>query len=178
MNPSQRSLLLAAAREAVRARLTDTHLGIPQISDETLRESHGAFVSVHVAGELRGCVGVVEAGVPLVDIVTRCAVAAATEDSRFPPLTVEELEAARLEISVLSAPRSLPDPDLLEPGVHGVIVSDGARRALLLPQVATQHGFGRAQFLDAACSKAGLATGSWRSGGLSLEVFTAEVFAE
>jgi AmmeMemoRadiSam system protein A len=129
-------------------------------------------------GGLRGCIGQVEARDPLSLAVTRAAVLAATRDPRFPPVEASELEGLRLEISVLS-PLDASQPEGVEPGLHGVLVSWRGARGLLLPQVASEQGWDREALLDHACLKAGAPAGAWREGGgASLRTFTAAVVSE
>jgi AmmeMemoRadiSam system protein A len=147
------------------------------------RQRRGAFVSLHEAGgDLRGCIGHVQPDQPLGEVIRQVAVSAAERDPRFAPVTREELPELRIEISVLSepVPAAGADLDRLAIGREGVLVRNGRAHAVLLPQVATDQGFGRDAFLDAACHKAGLARNSWREPGGATQVFTftAEVFAE
>lgn len=156
----------------------------PRILDiPAARQRRGAFVSLHEAGgDLRGCVGHVQSDQPLGEVICQVAVSAAQRDLRFPPVTREELADLRIEISVLSEPVRVPSAELgrLVIGRDGVLVRNGHTQAVLLPQVAREHGFGAEAFLDAACHKAGLARGSWREPGGATQVFTftADVFAE
>lgn len=140
-------------------------------------EPWGAFVSICVGEELRGCVGIIEPAAPLHETVRDCAQAAATRDHRFEPLAPEEIDRARLEISVLTAPVPLDEPSRVEIGRHGLIVSRGSRKGLLLPQVAIHEGWGHEEFLDQACRKAGLPPGDWRHGA-DVEAFEALVFGD
>jgi len=178
MNEETKRALLSAARAAVKARLSRTTTPQIDVADATLREQRGVFVSVHVGGELRGCIGVVLPTTPLIDTVERCAVSAATGDTRFPPLRADELPRAVFEISVLSSPSDVESHEQIVVGAHGLIIRDGARTGLLLPQVATEHGMTREEFLDAVCVKAGLAEGAWKREGVRLQMFRAEVFSE
>ncbi len=143
----------------------------------------GVFVTVHNRpekarreGRLRGCIGVMEAREPLVDAVAHAAVSAA-HDPRFPPLGTEELPGVSLEVSVLSPMRRVADPNAIRLGVHGVVLAKGGRRAVFLPQVATETGWDLPTFLSQLALKAGLPADAWRSGA-TFELFTAEVFAE
>lgn len=140
----------------------------------------GAFVSLHrrTTDELRGCIGCFEGRGPLEDTVARMAVQAAIHDPRFPPVRSAELDDLSIEISVLSPMAEVDDPRRVEPGKHGLVVSRGERRGVLLPQVATEYGWSREEFLDHTCLKAGLEPGDWRKPGTRLHVFTAEVFGE
>ena len=136
-----------------------------------------AFVSLHLGGELRGCVGTLEPGRSLVSILIECAVAAATRDPRFPPLTPQELGATRLEISVLTSPVALEDPEEIVLGRDGIVVEMAEGKGLLLPQVALRHRWTLEVFLEQACLKAGLARSAWKEGA-RIAVFQAQVFAE
>ncbi len=143
----------------------------------------GAFVTLNHRGiragdpgRLRACMGVIEAKQPLADAVVQAAVWAA-QDPRFPRLTAGELDGLEIEVSVLSPARAVAGPAVIEVGVHGVILSKGGKRALFLPQVATEQGWDRTAMLDHLALKAGLPAGGWRDGA-SFEVFTAQVFGE
>ncbi len=141
-------------------------------------EAHsGAFVTLHVKGELRGCIGYPGARQPLDEVVSQCAVASATEDPRFPPVAASELDDLSIEISVLTPMVQVLDVSEIEIGRHGLVLEQGGRRGLLLPQVATEYGWDRETFLAHTCLKAGLSTGAWRSGARILR-FEAQVFSE
>jgi AmmeMemoRadiSam system protein A len=115
----------------------------------------------------------------LIEEVARCARDSATEDPRFPPLTPTELPDVSLEISVLGPIEAIDpaDPDAVTIGRHGLIVEQGRRRGLLLPQVAAEWGWTREQFLRQTCHKAGLPPDAWQHGA-SVYRFDAEVFGE
>lgn len=128
----------------------------------------GLFVTLRVAGELRGCIGVTEARAPLFETIPEMARAAAFEDPRFDPLAPEELDELQLELSLLGEPEPLPsEPDALVASVrigeHGLMLSAPGRRGLLLPQVATEQGMDAVAFVSATCRKAGLAHDAWRT---------------
>jgi AmmeMemoRadiSam system protein A len=137
----------------------------------------GVFVTLKQGGELRGCIGTLtaEEGVP--KTISKFASEAAFRDPRFPPLTAAEWPSVTLEVSVLSPPRRI-SADEVEPGRHGVILEHGQRRGLLLPQVATEWGFTREQFLAAVSQKAGLPDNAWKTPEATLYGFEAEVFTE
>ncbi|HEX2721207.1 MAG TPA: AmmeMemoRadiSam system protein A, partial [Candidatus Deferrimicrobium sp.] len=135
-----------------------------------------AFVTLTKNGRLRGCIGFTEAVAPLFKVVQECAVAAATEDPRFPPVSPKELPSLRVEISVLTPLVSIR-PEEVEVGRHGLMVAQGRMRGLLLPQVPVEWGWDRETFLDQTCVKAGLPPSAWRHGA-TLRAFTAEVFGE
>jgi len=139
----------------------------------------GAFVTLRVGEELRGCLGRVAADRALADLIPELAVAAAREDPRFPPVRAEELDRMSIEISVVSAPRPVPHPpEAIEIGRDGLIVERGRARGLLLPQVAPEQGWGALAFLEATCEKAGLSPGAWREPETRVFAFAADVFKE
>ncbi len=182
LSAEARRVLLALARGAIEARLGAAASG-PEPSDrETKRELErpcGAFVTLRrrADGELRGCVGYVEPRFPLRESVTRAAVAAALEDGRFDGVTLAELPSLGIEISALSRTKPIR-PDHIVVGTHGLILRCAGRGGLLLPQVATEHGWDRDQFLEHTCRKAALPSGAWRRPDAELLGFTAEVFGE
>jgi AmmeMemoRadiSam system protein A len=137
-------------------------------------EPAGAFVSLYRRGELRGCIGHLEADQPLAATVLAMAVAAARDDPRFPPLTSDELDGLVVELSVLSPCRAVRAADVV-PGRDGVLVRGNGRQGVLLPQVATAYGWDRDTLLTMVCRKAGLAGGAWRAGYVELFTFEAQV---
>ncbi len=177
MDAERRKHLLAVAREAIAA-----HLGLPPHSGARLADPNGepaqpTFVTLSKNGALRGCIGHTDPSGTLEETVATCAVSAATGDPRFPPLHPSELPKVRIEISILSPPQPITDTRAIRVGTHGVIVSQGDCRAVLLPQVASERGWTPEALLTAACDKAGLRPDAWLFGA-KIEVFTAEVFAE
>jgi AmmeMemoRadiSam system protein A len=139
--------------------------------------SHGIFVTLKMGEDLRGCIGTLSAEEGIPNTVVRFAREAAFRDPRFPPLTAEEWPSVSVEVSVLTPPR-LISPEEVEPGRHGIILESGPRRGLLLPQVATEWGFTREQFLAAVSQKAGLPDNAWKLAGAKIYGFEAEVFTE
>lgn len=180
LTPTQRTLLLRIAREAIEAALDGRRYELDRSGlDETLTRPSGAFVSLHTKdGELRGCIGSIQAVAPLAEAVVSSAINAAFRDPRFYPLGKDELANVELEISVMSPVVPVSDIAEIEVGRDGLIVTRGGRKGLLLPQVATEYGWDRDTFLRQTCIKAGLPAESWRSGDCLLEKFSAEVFSE
>lgn len=181
--PSSRRILLALARAAVEATVTRAaRPRAPAIVDgelpEELLRPFPAFVTLTEQGELRGCMGRLDEDAAVWENVVAAAATAAVGDPRFDPLDAAELDSIELEISVLSAPLEIADPEQFDPLRHGIVVERGSRRGLLLPQVARERGWGRRETLEAACWKAGLAPDAWRDPGTRLSVFTATVFDE
>jgi AmmeMemoRadiSam system protein A len=145
--------------------------------DQELTQPAGAFITLRRRGRLRGCIGQLPSGFPLISVVAYCARAAALEDPRFDPVRPDELAEIEIEISVLSNPEDIT-PDHIEIGRHGLVVSKGGHRGLLLPQVAVQFGWDAKRFLEEACVKGGLDRNAWTEASTRVQVFTAEIFTE
>jgi AmmeMemoRadiSam system protein A len=137
----------------------------------------GAFVTLHKQGQLRGCIGYVAPVYPIFQAIIECTVASATQDPRFEPVMAEELSLIDIEISVLTPLEEVTSIDSIEVGIHGLVISQRGNRGLLLPQVATQFGWDREQFLSETCRKAGLPRDAWKRGA-KIEKFSAVVFGE
>ena len=174
----ERTSLLRAAREAIAAHLAGRKAELPPATGG-LRGARGAFVTLRRLsdGELRGCVGRMEASEPLLETVAEMAVAAAMRDGRFAPVSASELGSLRIEISVLSPLASIRPADV-EVGKHGLLLRYGDSRGVLLPQVPLEHGWDREAFLAHTCEKAGLPADTWSRPGVELSGFTATVFGE
>jgi AmmeMemoRadiSam system protein A len=170
-----RSALLGLARHTIAAALGQPAPG--PVDRPVFGRHAGAFVTVHVQGELRGCIGIPEATRPLGEVVVQCAAGAAFEDPRFPSITAAELQALDVEISVLTPLEPLTDARRLEVGRHGLVIEEGSRRGLLLPQVASEHEWSPTEFLRQTCRKAGLPPDAWQHRARAW-VFEAEVFSE
>jgi uncharacterized protein len=138
----------------------------------------GTFVSLHREGALRGCIGLLEPAESLDRTLVHCAIAAASEDPRFPPVVSSEIPGLGFEISILSPPREASSPEEVEPGRHGVLIRARGKEGFLLPQVAVEQGWDRAALLRHVCLKAGLPPEAWERPGCRLRLFTAEVFGD
>ena len=181
LTPDQKQHLLAVARRAVTHRVTAAGRFDPELEAPTGLEpdASGVFVTLKRRGELRGCLGTLECHAALSHEVARCAAQSAAEDPRFPPVARDELPEIALEISVLGPLEAIDphQPDAFTIGQHGLVVEQGYRRGLLLPQVAVEWGWTPEQFLRQTCVKAGLAGDAWRRDA-SVYRFDAEVFGE
>jgi AmmeMemoRadiSam system protein A len=177
LTPEEKSTLLQTAREAITARLEKRKPLYPDPT-ELLKKKCGAFVTLHKRGDLRGCIGFVIASKPLIDTVAEAAQSSAFGDPRFPALTTREIEEIDIEISVLSPLRRIESMEEIRVGVHGIMLRNGFRSGLLLPQVATEYGWDRDTFLTHTCYKAGLPGDCWRSPDSEIEIFSAVVFGE
>jgi AmmeMemoRadiSam system protein A len=173
----EKQLLLELARRAVTV-AAERREFLEALPEETnLEQSGGAFVTLHHRGRLRGCIGQVTSTGSLIQIVAYSAKAAALEDPRFPPVRPDELAELEIELSVLSLLEEIA-PERIEAGKHGLIVSRGVRRGVLLPQVASQYRWTAERFLAETCVKAGFERDAWKDPGTRIYAFTAEVFSE
>jgi len=176
LDATARAALIGIARRTLEAYIRNRKVPLERATAGRLTAPGAAFVTLKKRGRLRGCIGFTDPVAPLFRVVQECTVAAATEDPRFPPVASEELPSIRLEISVLTPLVPLRPGDVVV-GRHGLCVSQGRMRGLLLPQVAVEQGWDRETFLDQTCVKAGLPPSAWRHGA-TLQGFTAEVFGE
>jgi AmmeMemoRadiSam system protein A len=176
LNESDQKILLHIAREALADYLNSAKIPEPPPQTPPLEQHCGSFVSLHRGKHLRGCVGLITSDKPLYLTVADCAVWAGIKDPRFPPVTREELSELNFEISVLSPPEDIA-AEAIEVGRHGLIVSQGGMRGLLLPQVPMEWKWDRERFLQESCLKAGLPRDAWRRGA-RIQAFTAQVFHE
>ena len=177
LSETDRRSLLALARRAI-AEAVSLHKSSGSVPRNGIfAERRGVFVTLHVRNRLRGCIGVVEPFEPLGDTVMRCAAGAALQDPRFSPVPAEEVADLQIEISFLSPLEPL-SPETVEIGKHGLLIVQGGKRGLLLPQVAVEHKLGREQFLEETCRKAGLSAKAWQEPDAQILGFTCEVFSE
>ncbi|MCX7787485.1 MAG: AmmeMemoRadiSam system protein A [Spirochaetes bacterium] len=177
LTEEEKKLLLQVARQSV----TNTLEGKPYdppIPKGNLLSKAGVFVTIHTRnGNLRGCIGQLYGKSNLIETVKDVALSSAFHDPRFSPVKQEELKTLVFEISILS-PFHLARPEDVVPGIHGIYLKNGFFSGLLLPQVATEQGWNRIQFLDHGCRKAGLSEGCWQDPNTELYIFTALVFSE
>lgn len=174
-NLAERVLLLGLAHESILAALENREISMDPPSPH-LGEPRGAFTTIYVQDQLRGCVGYVFPVASLYRTVAETARAAAFEDTRFVPVTPGEVSRLELSLSILSCLR-IVTPEEVEVGRHGLLISQAGRRGLLLPQVPIERQWDRVKFLEQTCRKAGLALDAWQKGA-TIEAFTAEVFGD
>jgi len=174
LTADDRQLLLRLARGSLEARVR--RLPQPEAGG-VLGVPSGAFVSIHRGEALRGCLGRITCDLPLIEVIAHLASVVADSDPRFAPVQAAELDELEIEISVLTPEREVASIAEIEIGRHGLIVEHGIRRGLLLPQVASEHGWGVEQFVEHTCLKAGLPPDAWRRGA-RISVFEADVFSE
>jgi AmmeMemoRadiSam system protein A len=178
LTTEQRARLLKVARNCVQAAAAGDPAPDVPTDDPDLIRVQGAFVTLKKRGELRGCIGHIEGHLPLIETVAEMARAAALDDPRFPAVSPREVSELDIEISVMSPLCVVEDCDGIEVGRHGLVVSCGPRRGLLLPQVAPEWGWDRDEFLCHTCMKAGLPSDAWQGKDVCVESFEAEVFGE
>ena len=175
LSPEEKGELLRLAREAVLLYIRENKIIEYKTPASNLIAEKGAFVTLKKNGQLRGCIGFIEPLFPLYEAVIRAAIYAAVRDYRFPPVSKEELNDLEYEISVLTPPVKINDPTVVRVGKHGLVISQGEKKGLLLPQVPVENHWSRETFLDQACIKAGLPPGAWKKGA-EIFVFEAIVF--
>jgi AmmeMemoRadiSam system protein A len=171
----ERAVLLKLAHDSIASALEQREIPLTPPSPH-LAEPRGAFTTLYVRDQLRGCVGYVFAVEPLYRTVANTARAAAFEDTRFYPVAPAEIPDLRISLSILS-PLAEIKPEDIEIGRQGLLISQYGHRGLLLPQVAVEHGWDRVIFLEQTCRKAGLPLDAWQRGA-KIEAFTAEVFGD
>jgi AmmeMemoRadiSam system protein A len=176
LDAATRETLLRRARAAI-ASTIGADVELPPAAAPPPIVRAGAFVTLRVGGDLRGCIGYPEADRVLVDVVEHCAISAAVSDPRFPAVRAAEFPLVVLEISVLGPIEPVDDIGEIEIGRHGLIVELGRRRGLLLPQVAVEWNWGAEELASNTCAKAGLPRDAWRNGA-KLFKFEAEVYTE
>jgi AmmeMemoRadiSam system protein A len=181
----EQKILLHAAREAMECAVKRETLPPIDPYDVTpsLQEQGASFVTLTIRGQLRGCIGALEAYQPLLDDVREHAVAAALEDPRFPQVSEDELSRIQVEVSRLTRPTPLEYKDAddllskLRPHVDGVILKDGFRRATFLPQVWEKIPE-PSEFLDNLCYKMGANANHWKKKHLDVLIYQVEEFHE
>lgn len=170
--------LLSIARETIEHYIRLHQIPKLNIDNPELNQQLGAFVTLTIQSQLRGCIGRFEPDMPVAEVVQEMALAAATQDPRFPPVTQTELSRIRIEISVLAPRRKIEDINEIEVGKHGLYITRDWYSGTLLPQVATEYCWTREEFLDHTCHKAGLPREAWKDKKTEIAVYCAEIFHE
>jgi AmmeMemoRadiSam system protein A len=178
VEPAKKALLEVARRALLLAAQSGESLPESSLpSDDFLARPGGAFVTLRVRGRLRGCIGQLPSAIPLVRVVAHCTKAAALEDPRFQPVRSEEVPQIDIELSILSEPEDI-SPERIQSGLHGLIVTRGDKRGVLLPQVAKEFRWSAERFLTETCVKAGLKPEDWKDSATRVQAFTAEIVTE
>jgi AmmeMemoRadiSam system protein A len=171
----QHETMLDLARSTITSYVTSGQWQEYTPADSELLNNAGAFVTLRIDGQLRGCTGYLRPDKPVSHVIQEMAVSAASSDPRFPPLSEEELAHLTVGISILSTLTPVQRFEDIQIGVHGLLITHGGRRGVLLPQVPAERGWDRETFLTNLCYKAGLPGDAWKQGA-QLFSFTAEVF--
>ncbi len=169
--------LLELARRTIESYLAAAKKEYPETGNPKFLEQRGVFVTLHIHGALRGCIGYPLPIKPLLEAVVDNAVSSATEDPRFPSVTAEELNKIDIEISVLTVPRMVKGVEDVVVGRDGIIITKGFMRGLLLPQVPVEQGWDLEHYISHGCLKAGLPGDEWKR-GVQIETFQGAVFGE
>lgn len=179
LSTEEKNILLSAARGSIKSQFGKADIQKADYStNPNLKINTGAFVTLKINDDLRGCIGFITSEQPLFETICEAAKHAAFQDPRFPPLSAKELDLITIEISVLSPLKKISDYNEIKIGEHGLLVEEGPYHGLLLPQVAVEHNLSREQFLSSVCMKAGLPQDYWQKKKINLKVFTAVIFHE
>ena len=183
MDEKEKNALLQIARKSIEAAIKDVQTDEiqVQINSPELEKEHGAFVTLRKHGKLRGCIGRLASDTLLHKLVSEMAVSAATEDPRFQYNRIQpsELDDLDIEISVISLLQKIDNPLDMELGKHGVYIKKGSRNGCFLPQVATETGWTKEEFLSQCChTKAGLPPDAWKEKDTEVYIFTVEIISE
>jgi AmmeMemoRadiSam system protein A len=179
LTEQQKKELLKLSRDTIAFYLESKKIVEKKITDPDLCKVMGVFVTLRKCNQLRGCIGNIVGTKPLYLGVIDMSVASATQDPRFMPVTKDDLADIDIEISVLSPLKKITNPDEIIIGVHGVLVKNDYAGGVYLPQVATETGWSKEEFMNSLCGhKAGMESDAWKTGACEIHVFTAEVFSE
>lgn len=181
MTPENQEILLKVAKDAVNAAITKVSSPLRPSDDPELTGHQGCFVTLKNGEKLRGCLGQFTSDKPLIDLIAEMAKSSATRDPRFlnDPITPNELESLEIEISVLSPMTQTDDPMSLRLGIDGIYIKNGFQSGCFLPQVATETGWSKEEFLGYCCGhKAGLAPEGWKDPDTEVYLFTADAFSK
>jgi AmmeMemoRadiSam system protein A len=176
LTKDDKATLYAIARTAIECAAVGKKPPALEIKSDILKESRGAFVSLHRHGNLRGCIGHIQPTKPLYRTVQDMAIAAAFQDPRFEPVSSGEIDELDIEISVLTPMKKIENIQEIEIGKHGLYMVKNIYHGLLLPQVATNYGWNKKTFLEHTCMKAGLPQDAWTDRDTEIYIFSADIF--
>ncbi|MGD1007362.1 MAG: AmmeMemoRadiSam system protein A [Ignavibacteriaceae bacterium] len=187
LTEATKGILMLAARDSIQSLFGERQPPVIDFNNypELMQTGKGAFVTITIKKQLRGCIGYVTSDMTLFDTICDAAVQASTNDPRFYPLTEEEAIHSEIEISILSPLYEISNYNEIQIGVHGLVIWDAAPatekeyyKAILLPQVAVENNYNVPQFLTSLCEKANLPSNIWQTEPLNIKTFTATVFSE
>ncbi len=177
LTEEEKNILINIVKRTIQCKLDGTETPELQVESEILKEKRGAFVTLKKNGQLRGCIGYIDAKRPLYKTIEEMAVASAFNDPRFSPLRRDELKHLILEISVLSPLTIIRNVEEINIGVHGLYIVKGYHSGLLLPQVAIEYKWDRLTFLEETCYKANISPNAWKEKDTKIYIFSANVFS-
>jgi len=178
LSEAEKKVLLDIAKKTIECRLSARNVPEFHVDSARLGEKRGAFVTLKKHGQLRGCIGYIEAIKPLYKTIEEMAIASAFNDPRFPPLRREEFEHLAIEISALTPLKEIKGINDIEVGIHGIYIIKGFYSGLLLPQVASEHKWDRLTFIEETCHKAGLPPQAWKDKDTKIYIFSADIFSD
>ncbi len=178
LSENEQKILLDIARTAIENHVCNNNVCVIPREERRLNYKRGCFVTIKQDGMLRGCIGNFQSELSLFKEVAEMAVASASNDPRFYPLCIRDLDTITLQISVLSSLEKISNIDEIVVGKHGIYLEKNHYRGVLLPQVAIENKWDRNKFLDQTCIKAGLSTRAWQDTDTDIYIFSAEVFSE
>lgn len=184
MNATSQNKLIQIVKDVISARLNFEDYTISEDLKLEFSAKSGVFVTLYINSELKGCIGFPRPILPLYEAVINSAIAAAFEDIRFEPITLDELDNLKVEISILTEPKliEVKDPkeyfELIKIGRDGIIVEEDFEYGLLLPQVAVEQNWNSIEFLENACLKAGLDENEYKNKECKIYIFSAEIIKE
>ncbi|MCX7784732.1 MAG: AmmeMemoRadiSam system protein B [candidate division WOR-3 bacterium] len=178
LTEQEKKELLRIARTTIENHIVGKKIPEFKPITEKLKEQYGVFVTLKKRGQLRGCIGYVQGIKPLYQAVSDMAIAASTEDPRFPRVTANELKDITIEITVMTPLRRIKNINEIQVGKHGIVIKRGYNQGLLLPQVATEEGWDRETFLKHTCWKAGLPENAWQDRNTEIYVFSGTIIKE
>ncbi len=177
INISDRNFLLEIARNAIADHITQQETGSITGYPGSLNYKQGAFVTIRIMGELRGCIGTMETDQIIPEVIRHLSIQAAFRDWRFPPLSKSELPQLEIEISLLTPARKIDSHKNIILGRDGIIIKKWGHSAVFLPHVATDQGWSLKQTLAHLCIKAGLSSDDWKKEA-QFFTFQAQVFSD
>jgi len=180
--PEEGKIAVKLARRAIETYLAEKRVIQDRFSG-VFEQKRGVFTTLTKHGELRGCIGFPYPIKRLDEAIIESAIAAATEDPRFPPVSLEEMDEIVVEVTILTPPEKINAkptelPKYVEIGKHGLMIKRGFYSGLLLPQVAVEYGFDAEEFLSQTCMKAGLPPDCWLVEGTEVYRFEGQIFKE
>jgi len=178
LSTPEKKKLLSISRKVLESHVSTGEMPDVAVTEQRLNEKRGAFVTLNMRGQLRGCIGYIKPVAPLYKAVMEMTVAASSKDMRFRPVTKGELKDITIEISVLTPLKLINSVSEIQVGAHGLFIVHGHNSGLLLPQVATHYSWGREEFLRQTCSKAGLPADAWKDKEAQIYIFSAQIFSE